>query len=199
MNINEKITSVQGVEKLQKISKSLNSITSELTEINSDLKKLEDVKNDLRSKFFELINEYIELSGTMGTQVVSVKCASRAEAESYVDENYPGWRIIQYEENKIVIEEDPSQMKFEWTTDEGYRIGRTTAVVGTKFDFDVLKEREPKLFEEIVETKTVYELNEKKAQKIIEDHPEYLPILQDATKFGKIQLRMSSPKKVVDE
>lgn len=199
MNINGKTTSVQGVDRLQEISRSLNSIVSELAEVNYDLKKLEDAKASLRKRFFELVDEHISLSGIMETQVVSVKCASRAEANLFIEENYPGWRIIQYEPDQIVIEEDPSQMKFEWMTDDGYQIGRTTAIVGTKFDYEYLRENSPQLYNEIVETKTVYELNEKKAQKILEENPEYLPVLQNSTKLGKIQLRMSSPKKVNEE
>ena len=199
MNINGKTTSAQDVSRLQEISRDLNRVVLDIESNQRKLKELEKSKESLRAHFFDLVNEYIEKSGTAETQVVYEKCASRARAESYVEDNYPGWRLVQYDPDQIVIEEDPSQMRFEWTTDEGYRIGRTTAVVGTKFDYDVLEENDPDLFKQIVDVKTVYELNEKKAQKLIEEHPEYLPVLQEATKYGKVQLRMSSPKKVVDE
>lgn len=199
MTINNKTTFAQDVDRLQEISNLIDGLTLEIKEVNSELKRLEVLKEELRSRFFILVNEHIELSGTMATQVILIKFASRAEAESYVEDNHPGWRVVQYNTDKIVIEEDPSQMKFEWTTDDGYRIGRTTAVVGTKFNFDMLRSQQPELFDEVVDVKTVYELNEKKTQKIIEEHPEFLSLLQDATQFGKIQLRMSSPKKVVDE
>ena len=199
MNIREKTTSVPAAERIQEISKDLDRTIIEIDKNNKKLKELEKSKESLRSNFFSLVDEYISISGTTETQVIDIKCASRAEAESYVEENHPGWLIAQYREDQIVIEEDPSQMKFTWTTDDGYQINRTTAIIGTKFDFERLKDFNHVLFDQIVESKMVYELNEKKAQQMIEDHPEILPVLQESTKLGKIQLRMSSPKKVNDE
>lgn len=191
--------SAPNAERLQKLSENLNLVTAELHDVGSQLKSLENRKEDLRSRFFEYVNEYIALSGTMETEVVHRKSASRAEAEQYVIDNHPGWNMIQYEDEKIVIEEDPTQMNFVWTTPGGYQITRTTAVVGTKFDYEYLMDHAPDLFREVVETKTVYELNEKKAQTLIDKSPQYLSILQDSTKLGKIQLRMSTPKKVSEE
>lgn len=199
MNIKETNTSAPAAERLQKISKDLNLLTKEILDVNEAIKRLEKSKESLRSRFFELANEYIEISDTPENEVLDIKCASRAEAELYVSNNHPGWRIIQYTPEQIVIEEDPSQMKFAWTTEDGYQINRTTAVVGTKFDFDILKGLRPDIFDEIVESKTVYELNEKRAQEIINENPEILPVLQESTKLGKIQLRLSSPKKVADD
>ena len=199
MNIREKTTSVPAAVRIREISKDLDRTIIEIEKNNRKLKELEKSKESLRNNFFTLVDEYISLSGTTETQVIDKKCASRAEAESYVEENHPGWVIAQYREDQIVIEEDPSQMKFTWTTYDGYQINRTTAIIGTKFDFEKLKESNHVLFDQIVESKTVYELNEKKAQQMIEDHPEILPVLQESTKLGKIQLRMSSPKKVNDE
>lgn len=193
------VDSAPSAERLQKLSESLNTLTAELRDVNDDLKRLETLKEGLRSRFFDCVNEYITLSGTMETEVIHKKCASRAEAEKYVIDNHPGWNIVQYEEDKIVIEEDPAQMRFVWTTEDGYQISRTTAVVGTKFDYEYLMDHAPDLFREVVESKTVYELNEKKAQALIEKSPQYLSVLQDSTKLGKIQLRMSTPKKVSEE
>jgi ElaB/YqjD/DUF883 family membrane-anchored ribosome-binding protein len=192
-------TYVQGVEQLQTLSKDLNQLVLDINSVSKKIKTYEEEKNKLRSKFFSLVDEYIKISGTAEREVLTVKFASRAEAEVYVEDNHPGWVIVQYEDGKTVIEEDPSQMRFTWTTEDGYQINRTTAIVGTRFDFDRFRETHPDIFDSIVEVKTVYELNEKKAQKLIEEHPEYLPDLQSSTKLGKIQLRMSSPKKVVDE
>jgi hypothetical protein len=199
MNIKETNTSVPAAERLQEISKDLDRVIIDIEKNNRKLKELEKSKESLRSHFFSLVDEYIGISGTTETQVVNVKCASRAEATEYIQENYPGWILVQYEPDQIVIEEDPSQMKFSWTTEDGYQINRTTAVVGTKFDFDKLMWFDEELFNEIVESKVVYELNEKKAQEMIEQRPELLPVLQESTKLGKIQLRMSSPKKVNDD
>lgn len=199
MSNKEPITYARAAEHLQKISDSLDEITKELIEVNDKIKTLEKNKESLRSRFFNLIDEHIRICGANENEVLFVKCASRAEAEQYVFDNHPGWLIVQYDPEKIVIEEDPSKMKFYWTTPDGYQIGRTTAVVGTRFDFDYLEKNAPDLFNEVVESKTVYELNEKKAQKLLDEHPEYLPVLQDATKLGKIQLRLSSPKKVEEE
>lgn len=191
--------SAPSVDHIQKISSSLNSIIKEIYETNNDIKRLEDFKSELRLRFFELADQYLSNSGSLQTQVVPEKCASRAQAEAYIDDNFPGWRIVQYDPNQIVIEEDPAKMKFEWTNSDGYQISRTTAVVGTTFDYEKLEREAPDVFSDIVEAKMVYELNEKKAQKLIEEKPEYLSVLQESTKLGKIQLRMSSPKKVKDE
>jgi hypothetical protein len=199
MNIKESNTSAQGVKRLRDISKDLNLITKEMLDVNNAVKRLELSKESLRARFFELVDEHIKISGTTETEVLDIKCASRAEADQYVAENYPGWVVVQYKPEQTVIEEDPSQMKFVWVSDDGYQIGRTTALVGTKFDFESLRDANSKLFDEIVDTKTIYELNEKKAQKFIEEHPESLSVLQENTRLGKIQLRLSSPKKVVDE
>ena len=199
MNIKESNTSAQGVKRLRDISKDLNLITKVLLDVNNAVKRLELSKESLRARFFELVDEHIKISGTTETEVLDIKCASRAEADQYVAENYPGWVVVQYKPEQTVIEEDPSQMKFVWVSDDGYQIGRTTALVGTKFDFESLRDANSKLFDEIVDTKTIYELNEKKAQKFIEEHPESLSVLQENTRLGKIQLRLSSPKKVVDE
>lgn len=196
---NMKMESAQGADRLQKISRDLDLLTKEMLDINEAIKRLDKSKESLRSRFFELANEYIEISDTPENQVLDIKCASRAEAERYVEENNPGWIVIQYSSDEIIIEEDPSQMKFVWTTDDGYQVGRTTAIVGTKFDFERLKDFNHVLFDQIVESKMVYELNEKKAQQMIEDHPEILPVLQESTKLGKIQLRLSSPRKVNEE
>jgi len=201
MNIKKTTTSAHVVVPIREISKDLDRTIIEIEKNNRKLKELEKSKESLREQFFALADEYIRISGTTETQVIDIKCASRAEAESYVEENHPGWMIAQFRrfEDQIVIEEDPSQMKFTWTTEDGYQINRTTAVIGTKFDFDKLKDFDLELFEQIVESKMVYELNEKKAQQMIEVHPEILPVLQESTKLGKIQLRMSSPKKVNNE
>ena len=199
MNIKENNTSAQGVKRLRDISKDLNLITKEMLDVNNAVKRLELSKESLRARFFELVDEHIKISGTTETEVLDIKCASRAEADQYVAENHPGWIVVQYKPEQTVIEEDPSQMKFVWVSDDGYQIGRTTALVGTKFDFESLRDADSELFDEIVDTKTIYELNEKKAQKFIEEHPESLSVLQENTRLGKIQLRLSSPKKVVDE
>jgi len=199
MNIKESNTSAQGVKRLRDISKDLNLITKEMLDVNNAVKRLELSKESLRARFFELVDEHIKISGTTETEVLDIKCASRAEADQYVAENHPGWVVVQYKPEQVVIEEDPSQMKFVWVSDDGYQIGRTTALVGTKFDFESLRDADSELFDEIVDTKTIYELNEKKAQKFIEEHPESLSVLQENTRLGKIQLRLSSPKKVVDE
>jgi hypothetical protein len=191
--------SAHDADRLQKLSKDLNLLTKEIMNVGEAIKRLEKSKESLRSQFFDCVNEYIAFSGTMETEVIHRKFASRAEAEKYVIDNHPGWNLIQYEEDKIVIEEDPAQMRFVWTTEDGYQISRTTAVVGTKFDYEYLMDHAPDLFREIVESKTVYELNEKKAQALIEKSPQYLSILQESTKLGKIQLRVSTPKKVVEE
>ena len=190
---------VQGAERLLILSDKLDDIVSELDDVCVELKKVEESKRQLREVFFALANEYLELSGLLKIQVLEEKCASRADAEKFVKENHPGWRISQYDKNQIVIEEDPEEMKFEWVNPEGYQLSRTTAVVGTTFDYSKLEEYNPEIFDRIVEKKIVYELNEKRAMKVIEENPEYLPILQDATKLGKIQLRLSSPKKVEDK
>jgi hypothetical protein len=199
MNIKESNTSAQGVKRLRDISKDLNLITKEMLDVNNAVKRLELSKESLRARFFELVDEHIKISGTTETEVLDIKCASRAEADQYVAENHPGWVVVQYKPEQTVIEEDPSQMKFVWVSDDGYQIGRTTALVGTKFDFESLRDADSELFDEIVDTKTIYELNEKKAQRFIEEHPESLSVLQENTRLGKIQLRLSSPKKVVDE
>jgi len=191
--------SVQNVDRTQEISKLLDITTKSLEEVGRKTKEYETKKESLRSQFFELANEHIRVSGTLETQVVGIKFASRGEAESHIQDNYPEWKIIQFDFNQTVIEEDPAKMKFVWVTEDGYQISRTTAVVGTKFDFDYLRENAPDLFDRIVEAKTVYELNEKKAQDLIEQHPELLSTLQESTKLGKIQLRLSSPKKVSEE
>jgi hypothetical protein len=170
-----------------------------MVDVNSAVKRLELSKESLRARFFELVDEHIKISGTTETEVLDIKCASRAEAEQYVTANHPGWIIVQYKPEQVVIEEDPSQMKFAWVSDDGYQIGRTTALVGTKFDFESLRDANSELFDKIIDTKTIYELNEKKTQKLIEEHPEILSVLQENTRLGKIQLRLSSPKKVVDE
>lgn len=198
MNKDQNI-SVQNAGRIQEISNSLDRITQEIFEINENLKTIEKSKEKLRSEFFSLANEYIRTTKTVDNQVLSIEFASRAEAEKHISNNYPGWVVVQYDSKNIVIEEDPEQMRFEWTTEDGYRMGRTTAIVGTKFDYEMLKDLKPEVFNQIVETKTVYEINEKKAQDLIESHPEYLDILQQSTRLGKIQLRMSSPKKVDDE
>lgn len=191
--------SAHAVDRLQILSDKLDDIVSEIDDVCVYLKQVEESKKQLREVFFELANEYLELSGSLKTQVLEEKCASRAEAEIFVKDNHPGWRISQYDENQIVIEEDPREMKFEWVNPEGYQLSRTTAVVGTTFDYLKLEEYNSEIFEQIVDKKIVYELNEKKAMKMIEENPEYLSVLQDASKVGKIQLRMSSPKKVEDE
>jgi len=199
MSINESTISAQDADRVQEISRELDKMVLEIDKNNRKLKELEKSKDSLRSHFFSLVNEYIEKSGTAENQVVYEKCASRAQAESYVHDNFPGWRLIQYKPDQLVIEEDPAQMRFTWTTEDGYQISRTTAVVGTQFDYDKLHDTDRELFEQIVDMKITYVLDEKKAQSIIEERPEVLPILQESTKLGKVQLRMSSPKKVVDE
>lgn len=196
---NLKKGSAQNAERLLVLSDKLDDLVSELNDVCVYLKQVEDSKRQLREVFFELANEYLEISGTLERKVLEQKWASRAEAELYVSKNRPGWRVIQYQDGEAVIEEDPAQMKFEWTNHENYHMGRTTAVVGTEFDFEMLKDYDPDLFREIVDSKVVYELNEKKAEKIIEKHPHYLNTLQESTKPGKIQLRMSTPRKVEDE
>lgn len=191
--------SALGAERLQAISSELNDLVIAIKEVSDAIKIKEDAKTRLREMFFSLVDEYIEISGMMEREVLSVKMASRAEAEKYVAEKHPGWRIIQYDPNQIVIEEDPTKMRFTWTTEDGYQINRTTAVVGTQFDYEMLMDHDPDLFRQVVNTKTVYEIDEKKAQNIIDEHPHYLSILQDSTRLGKIQLRMSTPKKVSEE
>lgn len=191
--------SAQNAERLQEISDKLDDVVSEMNNICVELKKIEDSKRQMREVFFELANEYLEKSGTLERKTLDEKWASRAEAELHVSTRRPGWRVIQYEDGKAVIEEDPSQMRFEWVNHENYIMSRSTAIVGTEFDFEMLKDHDPDLFRQIVNEKVIYEIDEKKAQDLLEKHPHHLNILQDSTRPGKIQLRMSSPKKVEDE
>jgi ElaB/YqjD/DUF883 family membrane-anchored ribosome-binding protein len=199
MKNNQNPASAQGAKDLQKLSDDLDAAIHKLDEISKEIKKLEAAKEECRSQVFQLMNDHIEKTTPLQTDVVFETFPDKDSAEKYVEEHYPGWRIVQHHEDKIVIEENPEKMKFTWTTKSGHQINRTTAVVGTKFDYEWLMDHNPDLFREVVDAKTVYEINEKKTQEILEKHPHYLSVLQDSTKLGKVQLRLSSLKKVSEE
>lgn len=191
--------SAQSAERLLVISDKLDDIVSEINDVCEALKDYEESKRQLKEVFFNLANEYLEITSTMERKTLEEKWASRTEATNYVNTHYPGWRVIQFEDGQAVIEEDPAQMKFEWRNPEGLYMSRTTAMVGTTFDCEELRDRYPDIFERIVDQKVVLELNQRKAEDLISMEPGNLNVLQEMTRLGKIQLRMSSPKKLVDD
>lgn len=199
MNIKKKTKSVPSVGETREISKKLNNITKKIFQVNEEIKSLTDKKSDLKKEFYALADEYIEKTSPATRETIYSNFASRGKAEDYVQINFPEWRIIEFNKNCIVIEEDPSKMKFMWSTDDGYEIGRNIAVVGTSFNFENLKENEPELFKEIVFEKTEYQLNENKAREMAIQNPELMSLLQENIKPGNIQLRMSSPKKIKEQ
>lgn len=189
----------QSAERLLVISDKLDDIVSEIYDVCEELKAYEESKRQLKEVFFDLANEYLEITGTLERKTLEEKWASRAEAVNYVDTHCPGWRVIQFDDGQAVIEEDPAQMKFEWRNPEGLYMSRTTAMVGTTFDCEELKDRYPDIFEKIVDQKIVFELNQKRAEDLISMEPGNLNVLQEMTRLGKIQLRMSSPKRLIDD
>lgn len=189
----------QSVKDPSSLSLVLNDICSELYFVNDEIKKIENKKSELRSKFFDLATEYIKLSQTLAYQYIDIHINDDTSAKQYVQENYPEWRFVKRDDNGILIEEDPTKIKFVWTNEEGFQCSRNSAVVGARFDTEKFVKENPDISQLVMVERTVYEFDEKKAEEMIDSDPSLLPIFQKYALPGKIQMKLGSPKKVEKE
>lgn len=193
--------SAQNAEVLQSVSdieKTLDTIVEELFEISERLKELEDAKSRLRESFFRSASEYISLNQTLAHEYVEGSF-NKTTANKYLEDNHPDWRLVSIDDGGMLIEEDPSKMKFVWTTKSNIQCSRNIAIVGAKFDVDRFMQEQPNLAEQVCNAKIVYEFDEKVAQDIIDYSPELLPVFQDYATLGKVQTKLASPKVVEKE
>lgn len=180
------------------IEEELNVIVEKLYNINLEIKKNEDQKSKFRSIFFDLASKYISITQTLSHEFVEGTFTNQS-ARVYVEKHKPEWRLVKVDNTGILIEEDPDKIKFVWTNDEGIQCSRNIAVIGAKFDIDAFVSAEPKLAKSVVSEKIVYEFDEEKAQFIIDENPELLPVFQDYALLGKIQTKLGSSKIIEKE
>lgn len=180
------------------IENKLDDVVKALYDINAELKKLEDRKSELRKAFFDFASEYIGKNQTLAHQFIEGSFSEIA-AKKYVEDQHPEWRIVSIDSDGILIEEDPTKMKFVWTTQDNIQCSRNIAMIGAKFDIDALMQDKPDLANRVCSARIVYEFDEKAAQEIIDEEPELLPVFQDYAMIGKVQTKLSSPKIIEKE
>lgn len=194
----EKVESVPNAAEEQSLSERLNNVVEKLFNNAAILKEVESEKEKLRSEFFNLASEYIEATQTLAHSYIEGEF-TESTAKSYIENNCPDWRLVKIEENGILIEEDPSKMKFVWTTDDDIQCSRNIAIVGARFDIDKFAEDYPDLAGAVSTKKIIYDFDEDKASEIIDQSPHLLPVFQNYAYIGKIQTKLASPKIVKDK
>jgi hypothetical protein len=172
--------------------------TNRLLELDRQIKQHEEEKKQLREEFFKLANEEIQDGRLLDRQLVEVPADEGALA--FVECEHPGWRLVQHIEgsNFIVIEEDPSAIKYSYTNpDNGMVFSRQVAQVGIKFDVEGFMRKYPELAESVI--KMVPTLNEAKAEIITQTDPETVPAFQEFTGKGRLQPKLAAPRKATED
>jgi hypothetical protein len=194
----ESVPNATVVQPVSEIENDLNVIIGELLEVNEKLKDIENHKSNLRLKFFELASKHISTTQTLAHQYIEGSFTI-ASAKRHIENYFPEWRLVKRNDEGILIEEDPDKMKFVWTTEDGIQCSRSIAMVGAKFDVDSFVSAQPELAKSVILEKTIYEFDETRAQEMIDNNPELLPVFQNFALVGKIQTKLSSPKIIEKE
>lgn len=127
--------------------KSLNEITSNLGINHQVQKEAQKELKKSRDEFFETATATLAKS-SLATKTISIP--EGQDSIEWVRKWYPGWRItgINFpDQNQILIDEDPSLMKFVWANKEdGYFYQRTVSQASPSLDDEALEKEEPEVW-----------------------------------------------------
>ena|ERR1019366_1994259 len=147
-----------------------------------------------RSKFFEAIDEEIIANETLAQQTIEVP--DNIDIESYVTQFYPGWLLIDSDDDSVLIEEDPSFKKFVYINHEdGYVYRRNVSQSGPSLDDDRLKAENPKLWKRITQEEEI-PAKVVRVLKDLETLPDKdLAAMQEYFVPGSMTVKLDAPRK----
>lgn len=184
------------LEKLDEVAKDI----FESKQLEKQVKK--NIETD-REQFFGLASE--ELADQLGVlDRIVVPLAEVAQ--------YPDYRELSRTKTEATLEQDLDKMPYEWIGDT-FTVRRDIVHVGANFeagrfyqdwvlDKESQDESEFGWYAELVVEQVMvpqYVFNEAKAQELIDEHPEFLPILQKYTSPGKAQTKLMIGKPKTEE
>jgi len=180
----------------------LYEIARQLEWCDQEEKHYKELKEKVRPAFLDLITEVVVDEIPLATKVVQVDNDTKGELESWRLANYPDWLITDTVQNDdgwdVVLEEDPKLKKFEFVVD-GKKFGRTVATPTPSFDAERFWEAEEDLRDDLIETVTVYKLNETKAAKLMAEKPEMKDIFEKYIKRSAPSVRLLPIRPVEEE
>lgn len=190
MNTNTDARIIHLARKLERLRKLSKRVSSSEDEVKEELNSLLDQKVSVPTKITTHPGYYSK---------DDVKILASEKNPDYTLEGvYP---IFNEQENglemrvgwKAVLVPIPSRFSITTSLEDGTQVSRKTFTVQDGFDFDRLKEVNPELFEEVVESKTSveYSIDEEALDRAMERNPEILVDLQEAAIPGKLRARLN--------
>ncbi|CAM6003652.1 unnamed protein product [Sphagnum balticum] len=182
----------------------LTKITSQFGRAYTSAEKATATKARVQAKFFDAINSILE-DQIRKQKVVEYIPTVSGSPETWVWNNYPGWRFVRIvDESNIVIEEDPQFMKYSFVNKEnGMVYGRTSVQAGDSLDDEKLRHDNPYLWKQITEwPEPWYSLIAQFAQPYYDelcDPDEYEETLDKYLEESGLQRTLKSPDKWTDD
>lgn len=144
---------------------SLTTVTKKLGKNHQKKNEVEETLKKDRQKFFD------EVTRELARKPLAQKTVERPEAGDlyeWVNTYHPGWILIDEIENSLLLQEDPTQIRFAFVNHSDGKIYQRNAVQGAPFlDDEALAEDHPEVWKRISEP----------------THPEWLPIINEFINF----------------
>lgn len=183
-------------------------VTTELSSVSKNLKKLEKQKKDLRLEFLALVTDRVVAEKKMNRQNVHIEYSG--DIFEYFKVHYPAWNVLTLERvpeveppvYDAVLEEKPECVKYSYVNPETNEVfPRQIAMVGSKFNAEAFWNDDEEVAAQCVdvETITTYTLNEKKAETMLTGNPSLMSKLQQYSSPGKPQIKLGSIREAKDK
>ena len=128
----------------------LNKITQDFGRTYRQVEELSNRKNKRQIKMFNAFTEAIK-NQTLSQQIVE-HLDLEYSAQEYVNTYYPGWILKSQDGTKLLVEQDPTIIKFPYVNHEdGYVYGRTFSQSGPSLNDEKIREEDPDLWEQITQ------------------------------------------------
>lgn len=163
-------------------------------------KKAKGEKDTLKPAYLDLITEVVTEEVELAQKSVTVtneEVEDFGGLDAWMMHEHPGWVVLIETLNEgqweLLITENAKLVKYEFVTPEGYKMGRTVRMVGETFETERLyKDMAEAMTKDQIsrplgaeimdcittEIVTTYSLDAKKAKKLMETHPQTVPIFQ---------------------
>lgn len=177
-------------------------VAKELAEYAADEKKLKGLRNDAKDEFFKLIRERHQHS-ILPVRTIEIPVEFFASTdmsyEEFVESRFPGWLVEHIERNistdyiVFVLKRDPMYISDAVEVD-GLRVSKVVSEYTPEIDWETLQKERPDVFDKLAEPQLVYNVNEENLERMMEESPEELAILQRHMRVKKPALKVTSRK-----
>lgn len=131
--------------------RTIKTVTREFGKAYERANKINEKKAKLQEEFFQVADAEIG-KRRLAQQTITMPEVTTGW-EKWLKLNYPGWRFVSWKSdnlNEMIIEEDPSFMKFTYPNpDDGFVYGRTIQQGSPSLDDERLRKERPEFWDQI--------------------------------------------------